>query len=44
MFVGQMPNVTVSTGREAIFTCVIDNVDKFKVLIKFLNRSLSLYG
>nr|CAH0100291.1 unnamed protein product [Daphnia galeata] len=31
MFVGQMPNVTVSTGREAIFTCVIDNVDKFKV-------------
>ncbi|XP_046452419.1 neurotrimin-like [Daphnia pulex] len=31
MFVGQMPNVTVSTGREAVFTCVIDNVDKFKV-------------
>ncbi|KAI9554461.1 hypothetical protein GHT06_019734 [Daphnia sinensis] len=31
MFVGQMPNVTVSTGREAVFTCIIDNVYNFKV-------------
>lgn len=31
MFVGKMPNVTVSTGREAVFTCIIDNVENFKV-------------
>lgn len=31
MFIGQMPNVTVSTGREAVFTCIIDNVYNFKV-------------
>jgi hypothetical protein len=37
MFVGKMPNVTVSTGREAVFTCVIDNVDKFKVFNSKIN-------
>lgn len=33
MFIGIMPNVTVSTGREAIFTCAVDNVANFKVIV-----------
>lgn len=31
MFINEMTNITVPTGREATFTCIIEDIDGIKV-------------
>lgn len=30
-FVGQVPNITVSVGRDAKFPCIVNNLDTYRV-------------
>lgn len=40
MFLEPMENVTVATGREALFTCVVENADNYKV--NYIAKKMSL--
>lgn len=33
MFLEPMQNITVPTGREAMFTCVVENAENYKVYL-----------
>lgn len=44
MFVNMMANVTVPTGREAVFTCTVDASNAFKVTFFLFHSKFPLFS